>query len=332
MKSAIRASLWGAVLTVVGCIQGATAQVSDNSQKQADAVAVQTASRLRNALQNTQAATAAGDPKEIATNLRYNVHMSDCENHWVALYRQPDDRDYTYGFVYIDPQAGFTLQYVGHFTIADNNNFQEAPNPLPPDNLNLKIRLEGHNGIAALLPTRALEQLRLPAKPDWLAFYEDKADAVTHQVKWGFFYNDIGDSQRAIRYLEPAYRQNPNAPRVAFELTYAYNAVGQPSDAIRVSKDEFARNPKDELLCREIAFAYLHLKSYKEAAGQYQVCIALLPDSESTRAEKSELSMNLSAAYGYLGDAANRDVWLQKARDWAPKGSPVYNYFHSNEQ
>jgi tetratricopeptide (TPR) repeat protein len=328
----IAASFLGSVLAIAGCIEAATAQVADGSQKQTDAIAAQTASQLRNALHNSRPATVAVDRQEIAANLRYNVRMSDCENRWVALYRQPDDRDYTYGFVYIDPQAGFTLQYVGRFTIDDNGDFREAPNPIPADKFNLKIRLEGQNGVAALLPTRAIEQLRLQDKPDWLMFYEDKADAVTHQVSWGFFYNDIGDSRRAVEYLEHAYSQKPDAPRVVFELTYAYNAIGQPSDAIRVSRDEFAKNPKDELLCREIAFAYLRLKDYRQAVGQYQICIALLPDAETSRAEKSELAVNLSAAYRYLGDTVNRDVWLQKAREWAPKGSPVYNDLHRSEQ
>lgn len=273
---------------------------------------------------------AADDPPKSPT-LSYDLHMSDCENRWVALYHDPGDSDYTYGFVYIDPQAGFTVHYGGVFTIDADGKYHLAPNPIPPDKMNLKIRLE-QNGIAALLPPEALAQLRLPGKPDWLKFYEDAADPITHMVNWGFFYNSIGDSRRALDYLESAYKDRPDAPRVVFELTYAYNATGQPEDAVRVAKSEFTKNPKDELLCREIAFAYLRLKSYREAIGQYQACIALCADSESGMAEKSELGMNLSAAYGALSDTKNRDVWLEKAKSWAPKGSPVYKHFHPEEE
>lgn len=273
---------------------------------------------------------AAGDPPKSPT-LNYNVHMSDCENHWVALYHKPDDSDYTYGFVYIDPQAGFTVQYGGRFTINANGKYDLAPNPLPPDKMSLKIRLD-QNGIAALLPPEALAELGLPEKPDWLKFYEDKADPITHKVNWGFFYNSIGDSRRALDYLESAYKERPDAPRVVFELTYAYNATGRPQDAIRVAKGEFAKTPKDELLCREMAFAYLSLKSYRDAIGQYQTCIELCSDSESGMAEKSELAMNLSAAYGALSDTTNRDAWFEKAKSWAPKGSPVYKHFHPGEE
>jgi len=265
-----------------------------------------------------------------SAGLHYDVHMSDCENRWVALYHEPRDADYTFGFVYIDPQTGFTLQLGGHFTIGADGKYHPAPNPIPPDKVVLKIRLD-EDGVAALLPSEALAQLGLPEKPDWLKFYEDDSDSLTHEIKWGSFYNNIGDSRRAIDYLESAYKERPDAPKLAFELTYAYNAVGRPDDAIRVSKAEFAKNPKDESLCREMAYAYLGLKSYKEAQEQYQTCIALCGDSESEMAEKSELAMNLSAAYAELGDTANRDAWLEKAKQWAPKGSAVYKHFHPEE-
>ncbi len=257
--------------------------------------------------------------------------MSDCENRWVALYREPKDTDYTYGFVYIDPQEGFTLQLGGRFTIGSDGKFQLAPNPYVPDKAVFKIRLDG-NGVAALLPPDALTQLGLPDKPDWLKFYEDKRDPVTHQVEWGRYYNAIGDSRRAVDYLESAYKERPDAPKVVSELAYAYNALGQSGDAIRVSKGYFAEHPKDEMLCRELAYAYLSLKRYKEAAEQYRTCIALCGDAESEMAEKSELAMNLSAAYDAVGDTADRDAWLEKAKLWAPKGSPVYKHFHPDEE
>ena len=348
----MRASAGVVILAVLGCLPSAMSQAKDDpcaklksdrevqechareqssANGQTDALAVKMASELRNKVQNGNIETVANNPMGTAADLRYDVHMSDCEDRWVALYHSPEDRDYTYGFVYIDPEAGFTLHYVGRFTIDSDRIFHEAPNPIPPDKLSLKIRLD-QNGIAALLPPSAITQLKLPEKPDWLKFYEDKADPITHKVSWGFFYNAIGDSRRAIDYLEPAYSEKPDAPRVVFELTYAYNALGRPEDAIRVSKSEFAKNPKNELLCREMAFAYLHLKSYKEATEQYQSCIALCGDSDTARAEKSELAMNLSSAYARMGDTQSRDAWMKKARDWAPKGSAVYKYFHPDEQ
>jgi hypothetical protein len=332
----MKAKVAVALLVILACLSAAAGQAQDPTEQkkpdaQADAPAMRISSELRSAAEESDLANVVSDRTWKAAGLAYDVHMSDCEDRWVALYHRPEDHGYSYGFVYIDPQAGFTLHFGGRFTIDADGKYHPAPNPIPPDKMTLKIRLD-QNGIAALLPPRGLAQLALPEKPDWLKFYEDKADSVTHKIKWGSFYNGIGDSRRAIDYLESAYKERPDAPKLVFELTYAYNALGRPEDAIRVSKSEFAQNPQDELLCREMAFAYLHLKSYKEAATQYQACIALCGDSESQMAEKSELAMNLSSTYKALADTPNSEAWLEKAKHWAPKGSPVYKYFHPEEE
>lgn len=281
--------------------------------------------------QSEESTAPTAESRAQSANLDYSLHMSDCENRWVALYHKPEDSAYTYGFVYIDPQGGFTLHIGGSFKIDSEEKYHPVSNALVSDQYVVNMRLEG-NGVVAALPPEALAQLGLPEKPDWLKFYEDSADPVTHKVKWGSFYNGIGDSQRAVNYLESAYKERPDTPKVVFELAYAYNALGRPGDAIRVSKSEFAKNPKDEKLCRELAFAYVGLKSYNEAAEQYRACIALCDDSESGMAEKSELAMNLSSAYAALGDTANRDTWLERAKRWAPEGSSVYKHFHPEEE
>jgi tetratricopeptide (TPR) repeat protein len=332
----MKAKVAVALLTILGCLPLAAGQARDPAEQrradaQADTLVMQISSEMRNAVQHSKIGDVASDPRGKAAGLSYEVHMSDCEDRWVALYHEPEDHDYTYGFVYIDPQAGFTLHFGGRFTIDADGKYRSAPNPIPPDKMTLKIRLD-QNGIAALLPPSALAQLGLPEKPDWLNSYEDKADSVSHKVSWGSFYNGIGDSRRAIYYLESAYKERPDAPKLVFELVYAYNALERPGDAIRLSKSQFAKNPKDELLCREMAFAYLHLKSYQEAATQYRACIALCGDSESQMAEKSELAMNPSSTYKALADTPNSEAWLEKAKRWAPKGSPVYRYLHPGEE
>jgi len=340
----MRANAAVALFVALGCLPSAIGpskddpclkQKSDSEIQQCHAVAG-IAPELYLAAQIGDAGVIANDAKAKAAGLSYSVHMSDCEGRWVALYHMPaDDPHYAYGFVYIDPQAGFTMDFGGNFTIQADGSYHAVLDPIhsiqgdhPAD---LRIRLE-QNGVAALLPPRALEQLGLPEKPDWLKFYEDTADPVTHKVNWGFFYNAIGDSRRALDYLQSAYGENPDAPRVVVELSYAYNALGRPGDALRVLKSAFDKKPKDESLCREMAYADLTLKSYKVATEQYPLCIALCDDSETGMAEKSELAFDLSSAYNGLGDTANHDAWEVKAKVWAPKGSAVYKHFHPDEQ
>src|SRR3954467_7361887 len=133
------------------------AAAQDSSQKrdnvQTDALAKQISSALLSAVQHSNIGDIADDPVGKVAGLAYDVHMSDCENRWVALYHKPEDADYTYGFVYIDPQAGFTLHFFGRFTVDPDGNYHAATNPFPADKYSLKIRLD-QNGIAALLPPR----------------------------------------------------------------------------------------------------------------------------------------------------------------------------------
>src|SRR5579863_6944032 len=85
--------------------------------------------------------TLGAQNQHIASPLDYSLHMSDCENRWVALSREAGETNYTYGFVYIDPQAGFTLQYGGLFSIDSGGGFHPEKGPITPDKMNLKIRL-----------------------------------------------------------------------------------------------------------------------------------------------------------------------------------------------
>ncbi|HKD61185.1 MAG TPA: hypothetical protein VKB47_12055 [Terracidiphilus sp.] len=61
---------------------------------------MQTVSELNNAVQNGDIGAVTYDPTGTAAGLSYNVHMSDCDDRWVALYHKPEDHDYIYGFVY----------------------------------------------------------------------------------------------------------------------------------------------------------------------------------------------------------------------------------------
>ncbi len=170
--------------------------------RQTDAAAVALASELGNALQNGNIVTVANNPTATTAGLQYDVHMSDCENRWVSLYHKPDDREYIYGFVYIDPQAGFTLQYGGHFTIDQHEMGTSTKRPILYPRKRSTLRF---GSIKTELPPCShsvpWHSLVYPEKPDWLKFYKDKADPVTHEVSWGFFYNAVGDPRRAIDYL-----------------------------------------------------------------------------------------------------------------------------------
>lgn len=257
--------------------------------------------------------------------LNFELHMADCENRWVVLRHEPKDVDYQYGFVYVDPAAGFTVDIGGRFTIDVQGKYRKAPDPLEESRVHLKIRLSG-NAVVALLPKDAIVQLGLSDPPDWLKSYNDPSDLVTHKIRWGLQYNLIGDSQRALTYLEPAYKENPKAPGLEFELAYVYNALRRHKEAMQVLEPALSRDPKNMFLCKELAFAYHGTGELKKSIDQNMNCISLATDKQLS--EKSEMAMNIAHAYQQLGDEGNGQKWISSAKEWAPPGSAVYQSFH----
>jgi len=262
-------------------------------------------------------------------DLSFNFRMVDCENQWVALPKKPGEDSYGYGYVYLDPGAGFTLHWGGSFTLDAQEKYHKVPDRSDGKERRI-IRLGGY-GVAAPLPKvaplskEALTQLGLPERPDWMKYYEDRSDAVSRKVHRGRAYNLIGEPERALAYLEPAYKERADAQGLAFELAYAYNALKRYDQASTVLTSAVARNPKDPHLCRELAFTYLHTKKFKEAVEQYPYCISISEGGDLAR--KSEMAFNLAWAYYQLRDKENCQQWLSKAKEWAPQGSPIYGFF-----
>jgi hypothetical protein len=52
--------------------------------------------------------------------------MVDCENHWVVLPKTPGEDSYGYGYVYLDPEAGFTLRWGGRFTLDAQEQYRKV--------------------------------------------------------------------------------------------------------------------------------------------------------------------------------------------------------------
>jgi len=271
---------------------------------------------------------------DLSSALAFDLRMSDCENRWVVLPKKPGDDSHAYGYIYIDPTAGFTLYVGGGFKLDAAGKYQSMPNPLMPRSFTLidkegkkqeyptnavqmRMRLR-ENGIVSALPRDALAQLGLSDTPEWISHYEDKSSSAVHAVNWGRLYNGFGDSARALSYLEPVFREQPQARGLIFELAYAYNALGRFGDAVALVTSISEQDRKNPNLCKELAFSYLSTKRFREAKEWYLYCLSI---EQSTVLVRSEMAFNLSQAYRQLGDGENCKQWMSKAREWAPQGS-----------
>lgn len=252
-----------------------------------------------------------------------NKRFSECINHWVALPGRSPGEPFQFGFIYVDEQAGFTYHLAGSFKIQGDGKLERLPEETFDKKATFKLRLE-RNGIAAALTEEQVKQLGLPAKPDWLKYYDDGSNSLHHRHRLGFWLNHMGDPTAALSYLESAYKEAPTTGGLPFELSFAYNALGQFDRAIPVLLEAVTRSPKDIFLGSELAYSYLSAGRLKEAVEHYLHFISICPDENE---RKAEMAMNLSQAYGKLGNQEDSNKWLENAKKWAKEGSTVANYF-----
>lgn len=261
-----------------------------------------------------------------AEPLSFTKRLSDFEGRWVVLRPTSGDGKLLFGFVYIDPQAGFTLDVGGALEVDADGRYRRVPDA-NPRRARILLRVDaGNNRPAAPLPGEALEQLGLDEVPEIASSYVDSSDPITHAVRWGRHHNHVAAPQQALAYLEPAYGKQPDAKGLEFELAYAYNALGRHDDALAVLRRAIERAPDDLLLGRELAYAYSKAGKLEAAVEWY---LKLVPRcGEREMIVKSEMAMNLSGIYARLGDAKGAEEWRAKAKAWAPPGTPLYRHLN----
>ena len=137
--------------------------------------------------------------------LKFDKRNVQCENKWIV--RQIDkDSIYTFGFIYIDSQAGLTFNYEGKFKIDKNGKFiriKEEP-------ISQKQRLVPNRIALAEIPEDKFKELTIEKEPSWMKFYKGDVNSVEHLYRWGYIYNGYQESEIALTYLEKADKINPN--------------------------------------------------------------------------------------------------------------------------
>jgi len=247
------------------------------------------------------------------SSLRFNKRFVQCEDKWVA-YQRDKDSTYTYGFIYIDSQAGLTYQNKGRFKITDDNTFVSVKDAL--DTISLKVRLQPNNVKVAIIPDDKLKELQLPEFPDWLQYYKTDTGTIERLFRWGYLYNSWDECDIALPYLERGYKMNPDFKGLAFELAYAYNALDKCDKAITVLETALATHPNECYMYKELSYAQIHTGQLDKAAITCKKGIGLCTD----KSMKAEIAINLAQGYYKLKDKTNFKYWAKETRKWATKG------------
>lgn len=134
------------------------------------------------------------------TPLKFDKHFVEYEDKWV-VFRPDEANTHNYGFLYIDEQAGLTLQVGGRFTITKGDAYVRVPQEIDSTSTSIKVRLQPNRVQVALLPPAKFTSLKIKAIPDWLRFYKADTAFAKRLYHWGFLYNSWDEPARALPYL-----------------------------------------------------------------------------------------------------------------------------------
>ena len=252
--------------------------------------------------------------------LKFETNFYDAVNKWVVLPKKSTDTTYTYGFIYMDISAGITFHLGGSFFIDKNNKYI---GDAEPGHQMTKKRLDNPNIVKmAVLSDKKMAELNLTKEPDWLIHYKFSEDSVENLTQLGYHYNHVGACEKALLYLNKAYKKEPHHKGLEFEIAYAYNHLEQFDQSLPILEKALKHDPKNYQFYRELGYAYSKLNKLDMAEKTYKKGISL----SDNNFEKSEMALNMAQGYFLVKNKAKFDEWAKITRKYAEKGSQYAQY------
>ena len=239
------------------------------------------------------------------TVLTFDKRFVQSEDKWVAF--KPDkDSTYVYGFIYIDSQAGLTLNCEGTFRVLSTGEF--VPKKL--DSTNIKARLQPNNVLVAFIPDNKYQELRIPAIPEWLKYYKTDTNSIERLYKWGFMYNGWDECAKALTFLERAEKINPKFKGLAVELSFSYNCLKQYDKAETILEEEIKTNSADAYVNKEYIYTLTKNNKIDKAINQFETSIKAIKDCQFN----AENCYNILQYYYLQKDKENFNKWYKMLR------------------
>ncbi len=244
--------------------------------------------------------------------LKFDKKYIKCENKWIAQANK--DSTFTYGFIYIDSQAGLTLDIAGTFIIEKNVFI-----PTPRENSAIKIRVPVNNNLITIIPNNRLKELKVKEVPDWLQIYKGNLPSAERFYRIGFVFNAWQECDSALKYLEMAKLIDPNFKALSAEFAYAYNALKQYDKAVVVLKKALMEAENDCYLNKELVYAQMNLGLTEDAKASAIKGIAECKDNSI----KAEMAYNIAYLYFKLKDKEKFDDWATETTKWIKPEHPL---------
>lgn len=259
------------------------------------------------------------------SGLTFETKFYDAEDKWVIFDKKEKQNTYALGFIYLDPQAGYTFNYECELEYK-NNKFQKVPRL--DTTSNIKVRLDLNTFDVMILNDEQIKNLNLSNPPSWLEGYKVNADFIDVRVHKASMMNGAGASLKALPILQKAYQEEPHYPGLEFELGYAYNATGSFYKAVIVLNKAIENDPSNFWYYRELGFSLKHLNNLPEAEKVYKKGIELASD----KSQIAEMAINMAQSYFHAKDKAKFDEWKSIVVQNAEPESQYRQYINYYEE
>ncbi len=251
------------------------------------------------------------------STLNFDKRFVQSEDKWVAF--KPDkDSLYTYGFIYIDAQAGLTFNFEGTFKILPTGEF--IPKKL--DSTNMKVRLQPNNVLVAFIPDIKFQELKITAIPEWLKYYKTDTGSIERLYRWGYMYNGWGECAKALTYLERAENLNPRYKGLAVELSFSYNCLQQYDKAEVILEEEIKTNSTDAYVNKEYIYTLSNNNKIDKAVNQFEKSIKALKDNQYN----AENCYNILRYYYIQKDKVNFNKWYDTLQSQPNENKMITRY------
>ena len=245
-------------------------------------------------------------------NLKFDKRNVQCEDKWIA-YQMDKDSTYTFGFIYIDSQAGLTFNYEGKFKIEKDGKFNRLKNEFGNEVGFIKSRLQPNRTAIAEIPEAKFKELNIEKTPEWLKAYKTDENSVDRLYRWGYMYNGWNECEKALIYLKKAEKIDPKFKGLQTELAFSYNALGKFDKAEFALKKAVEENPKDCYTYKELAYTYTKLVNFEKVEETYLKMSKICTEQNFVQ----ETAYNLAYEYFKAKDKTNFKKWKIEAEKWS---------------
>jgi tetratricopeptide (TPR) repeat protein len=244
--------------------------------------------------------------------LKFDKRNVQCEDKWIS-YQMDKDSTYTFGFIYIDSQAGLTFNYEGKFKIEKDGRFNKLKSEFGNEVGFIKSRLQPNRNAIAEIPESKFKELNIEKIPKWLQSYKTDENSVDRLYRWGYMYNGWNECEKALTFLEKADKINPNFKGLQTELAFSYNALEKFEKAEMSLKKAIKENPKDCYTHKELAYTYTKLVNFEKVAETYFTMTKICSEQNFVQ----ETAHNLAYEYFKIKDKVNFKKWKSEAEKWS---------------